>query len=186
MCLRVKKKTDGGLTISFLFISLLLLRAFYYLSKWYPHAELASRAGIFYAALVASSAFGGLLAYGMFQIRDDGYFQWSYLFFLEGGLTVLWALLLGISLPSEPHQAWFLSPLERRAASMRVNMEAGNSPAGQDNFEWRQALRDLMTAHVLLRFIMNFLGGTILTSNANFLAMIVKRLGYGTVKTNLV
>ncbi|KAL3956154.1 hypothetical protein ACCO45_009000 [Purpureocillium lilacinum] len=36
----------------------------YYLSIWYTRAELATRIGIFYAALVASSAFGGLFAYG--------------------------------------------------------------------------------------------------------------------------
>ena len=65
----------------------------FYLSLFYTRVEIASRIAIFYAGAVVASAFGGLLAYGMFQITPSGgLFVWSYLFILEGCLTVVIAI----------------------------------------------------------------------------------------------
>ena len=156
----------------------------YYLSIWYTRRELASRIGIFYAALVASSAFGGLLAYGMFQITNETYFRWSYLFFLEGALTMTWAILLFFILPSGSQTAWFLTPAEKEVAHLRLEQDSVSTL--DLKFNWKEALSEFTTPHGYIRVCMAFVAGTILTSNANFLAMVVKRLGYSVVKTNLV
>ncbi|UNI22830.1 hypothetical protein JDV02_008683 [Purpureocillium takamizusanense] len=155
----------------------------YYLSIWYTRAELATRIGIFYAALVASSAFGGLFAYAIFHIHGGSRPNWSYLFSLEGGLTILWALVLLALLPSSSASAWFLTDEERATACARLEQDSVTSLEG--GFSWREAFGEFRTVHGYIRIVLSFTAGVTLTSNANFLAMIVKRLGYSVIKTNL-
>ncbi|CAK7231728.1 hypothetical protein SBRCBS47491_008029 [Sporothrix bragantina] len=162
-----------------------LASVIYYLSTWYTRRELASRIGIFYAALVASSAFGGLFAYGMFQIKNEKYFRWSYLFFLEGGLTMAWALVIYIAMPSSPQTAWFLNQNEKIVAQQRLEQDSISSSLESTKFRWKEALSEFTTLHGYIRLCLSFVGGTVLTSNANFLAIVVQRLGYSVVKTNL-
>ncbi|CEJ62628.1 hypothetical protein PMG11_11123 [Penicillium brasilianum] len=160
-----------------------LASVLYYLSIWYTRKELASRIGIFYAALTASSAFGGLFAYGMFQIKNDMYFRWSYLFFLEGGLTMAWAIFMFFVLPSDTQRAWFLTQAEKEVARLRLEQDSVTTLNAK--FSWRESLSEFSTPHGYIRICLSFVGGTILTSNANFLVIVVERLGYDVVKTNL-
>ncbi|KAM5362082.1 hypothetical protein ACJZ2D_012749 [Fusarium nematophilum] len=156
----------------------------YYLSIWYTRKELASRIGIFYAALTASSAFGGLLAYGMFQITpSSGYFRWSYLFFLEGGMAVLWSIISFFVLPVNTQSAWFLNRTEKEVAVLRLEHDSVQSLSTK--FSWGESLSEFTTPHGYIRVTLSFIMGVILTSNANFLAMIIRRLGHGVVKTQL-
>ncbi|KAH7014555.1 major facilitator superfamily domain-containing protein [Microdochium trichocladiopsis] len=156
----------------------------YYLSVWYTRKELGSRLGIFYGSLVASSAFGGLLAYGMFQVKPGpGYFRWSYLFFLEGGMTTLWAVVCFFLVPSDTQSAWFLNEAEKQAAKARLQKDSVETSEG--NFNLGQALSEFKTPHGWIRIVIVFVAGTVLTSNANFLAMVVTRLGLSVIQTNL-
>ncbi|KAJ5556233.1 retrograde regulation protein 2 [Penicillium frequentans] len=160
-----------------------LASVIYYLSIWYTRKELAGRLGIFYGALVASSAFGGLLAYGVFHITSGPYPAWAYLFFVEGSVTVFWAVVIICVLPADCEHAWFLNKMERNVARLRVELDLG---AKFDNrFDWKESLSEFKTFHPYLRAVMGFSNGVVLTSNSNFLAMIVERMGYSTVKTNL-
>ncbi len=53
-------------------------------------------------------------------------------------------------------------------------------------FSWNEALSEFRTWHVYVRAVIAFTFGVLLNSNANFLPIITQRLGYDTVKTNLV
>lgn len=156
----------------------------YYLSTFYTRQELASRIGLFYAALVGSSAFGGLLAYGMFQIKNETYFQWSYLFFLEGSLGLFWAIITYLILPQKIQTAWFLNHEEKRIAIYRLEQDSVTTM--DTKFSWSESFSEFRGPHGWIRIIIAFVGGTVLASNANFLAIIVKRLGFTVIKTNLV
>lgn len=56
----------------------------YYQTTFYRRGELARRLAIFYAASSIASAFGGLLSYGVFQIKGGSLASWRYLFVIEG------------------------------------------------------------------------------------------------------
>lgn len=56
----------------------------YYQTTFYRRGELARRLAIFYAASSIASAFGGLLAFGVFQIEGGSIANWRYLFVIEG------------------------------------------------------------------------------------------------------
>ena len=56
----------------------------FYLTTFYKRTELAGRLSIFYAASEIAGAFTGLIAYGVFQIKDSHLHGWQYLFLIEG------------------------------------------------------------------------------------------------------
>ncbi|CAH0047345.1 unnamed protein product [Clonostachys solani] len=168
-----------------IFESGFLASVFYYLSVWYTRSELATRIGIFYGALVASSAFGGLLSYGMFQVTaQNGYFRWSYLFFLEGGLTVCWSLVVFFFLPSDVQSAWFLTESEKTTAIERLKRDSVESL--DSSYTLSEFFTEFKAPHIYIRLISTFIQGVTLTSNANFLAMIIKGLHFSTIRTNLL
>jgi MFS family permease len=154
------------------------------LSTWYTRKELAKRIGIFYAASVAASAFGGLLAFGVFHIHSSTMFSWSYLFILEGCLTVLVAILGLFVLPKSPRKAFFLSEEEKDIAERRILLDSVEYL--ENRFNWSEALYEFKSVHVYIRMLIMCSAGILVSSNGNFLAPIVASLGFSTVKTNLV
>lgn len=158
--------------------------AVYYLSLWYTRKEIALRIGIFYSALVASSAFGGLISYGVFQMKNTGKRQWFYLFIIEGSLTMIFGLITLIVIPKDIRSCHFLTDAEKKVAEDRILLDSVQSLSNK--FSWSEALSEFRTVHPYIRIIIGITYSTLLNSNTNFLAIIVGRLGYNTVKTNLV
>jgi hypothetical protein len=111
-----------------------------YLSLFYTRYEFARRLGIFYGQYAIAGALGGLLAYGVFSkfphsnsgagSPADGWRAWQVLFLLEGGSTIILALIGFVWLPHNAKTAWFLSPAERAWAEERIkrDMDGGILP----------------------------------------------------------
>lgn len=159
-------------------------RVVYYLSLFYTRGEIASRIGIFYAALTSSSAFGGLISFGVFQMKKTGHTQWFYLFVIEGTLTLAIAIACFFLLPRDIRSAYFFTDEEKDTAEKRILADSVESL--EIKFKWKEAITEFVTAHPYIRMITGITFGTVLNSNSSFLAIIVSRLGYDTVKTNLV
>lgn len=155
----------------------------YYLSTWYTRRELASRIGIFYAASVAASAFGGLLAFGAFHIHNSKMYSWTYLFILEGCITVLVSTLAFFVLPKSPRHAFFLNENEKKVAEQRILLDSVEYL--ENRFVWSEALYEFKSIHIYIRMVIMCSAGVLVSANGNFLAIITASLGYSTVKTNL-
>lgn len=56
----------------------------FYLTTFYKRTELARRLCTYYAAAQIAGAFNGLIAYGVFQIKNGHLKGWQYLFLIEG------------------------------------------------------------------------------------------------------
>ncbi len=112
-----------------------------YLSLFYTRYEFGRRLGLFYGQYAVAGALGGILSYVVFSAfpSDDnaqsghlarqnraeagtnvGWKPWQMLFLLEGGLTILIALLGICWLPRSAGSAWFLRGDEREWAERRV------------------------------------------------------------------
>lgn len=100
-----------------------------YLSLFYTRFEFGRRLSLFYGQAAVGGALGGVISYFVFkhfpeqhgsQPDPDRWHSWQVLFILEGGLTVVVALLGYFWLPHSVETAWFLTPEERRYASSRV------------------------------------------------------------------
>lgn len=160
-------------------------RVVFYLSKWYTRGEIASRIAIFYAGAVIASAFGGLLAFGMFQVKPSGnLFVWSYLFILEGCVTCLVAIIAYFVLPKDISNAYFLTPMEKAVAEKRMQLESMENRS--EKWVWSEAVSEFKTVHGYARLMIALSVGILPNSSANFLAIMVVRFGYSVTKTNLV
>lgn len=106
-----------------------------YLSLFYTRFEFGRRLSLFYGQAAVGGALGGLLSYAVFsRFGDDvaeggkevhsasntGWKSWQILFFLEGVLTIIVALIGYFWLPHSAGTAWFLTPDEREYATQRV------------------------------------------------------------------
>ncbi|KAL1894465.1 hypothetical protein Cpir12675_003642 [Ceratocystis pirilliformis] len=165
------------------FAGILALRWFLGMAEFYRRGELARRLAIFYAAQSIASAFGGLLAYGVFHIKGGALASWRYLFAIEGSGTILVSLFTMWYLPKSSSEASFLNQDEKKLAYHRMAIDS-SSKVNQP-FDLKDALKIFRqpTSYIILAIQMCL--GVPLQSVSLFLPQIVARLGYGAAKTNL-
>ncbi|OJT12251.1 hypothetical protein TRAPUB_11185 [Trametes pubescens] len=148
----------------------------FYLCTWYPKAEQAKRIAIFSSASSVAGAFGGLLAFAIEKMGGiGGLAGWSWIFFLEGLLTVMVAAIAYFVMYDYPETAPFLTESER--AWLVHTLRTDNTGLSKD-LKWRflaQALRDphsyLMISLLFFIFIPSY-------SSALFLPTIISGLGF--------
>lgn len=166
-----------------IFESAMLPGVVFYLSTFYKRSELASRVGLFYAAAAIAGAFSGLIAFGVFQIKNPKYHGWQYLFWIEGASTCAFAIFAYFWLPRSPSTWSFLT--ERQRAIARSRILADSSVTVDEKLDIRDAFRPLKEPLYWLWAIISLSLGVPLASVNNFLPQIVASLGYSTIKTNL-
>ena len=155
----------------------------YYQTSFYRRGELARRLAIFYAASNIAYAFGGLLAFGVFQIQGGAIASWRYLFVLEGSLTVLFSIVAFLFLPYSAAHAKFLNEEEKKLAFYRIQVDS--SAIVNEKFNLRDAARIFKQPTSWIILGIEICLGVPLQGVALFLPQIVERLGYNTVQTNL-
>ncbi|KAK4969888.1 hypothetical protein LTR66_011624 [Elasticomyces elasticus] len=186
-------KSYAGLLVARFFLGLceggLLGGMIIYLAMFYRRHQMLYRIGLFYCAAPLSGAFGGLLATGLAEIRSGSYKRWPFIFFVEGGITILFGILTIFFLPHTPSEAKFLTPEERVAAVARMKLDShGSSPAddvAHETFSWHWVRAALLNWNTILLSINFFAIITPIYSFSLFLPTIIKSLGYTSVKAQL-
>ncbi|ETW84071.1 major facilitator superfamily [Heterobasidion irregulare TC 32-1] len=97
------------------------------LSKWYKRSELGLRTALLSCGSLISNAFGTLIASGILNGMEGklGRAAWRWLFYIEGSLTVLVAIIAIFVLPDFPDSSHFLSEQETRLAILRMEEDVG-------------------------------------------------------------
>jgi len=186
-----------------------------YLSFFYPKYDLAVRIGLFYGQYAVAGAFSGsigeclapllnfyakesltdnFLAYGIFQIPNGSLRNWQYLFIIEGSLTCLVAVIAWILLPSTTSSAWFLNEDERSYATDRVAIEttsytqdgANDDSAGMTSPTRRDVLETAKDWKLWFVLLFNICASVPSQAFSVFLPLVVRGLGYSSIKANLV
>lgn len=158
----------------------------YYLTLWYPRYRLQYRVGVFFGAASVAGAFSGLLAYVIsFLNGKGGLLGWSWIFILEGILTVFAGVLALVVMVDFPSTAKFLTPEERSYVVWRKKYD--NSSVGEEeHFEMRHfwsAVSDWQVwLHVLI--YMSIIGP--LYGITFFLPSIINSFGYSTAISQLL
>lgn len=113
-----------------------------YIGMVYKKEERGKRAAMIFAFSAFSSAFGGLLAFGLTQINGpNGFSGWRWLFVVEGIITILIVPLYWFVFPNDARTAWFLTEDEKRMVRARYIL---NPHWGiDDEFSWR-AITDVL------------------------------------------
>ncbi|KZM24792.1 uncharacterized protein EKO05_0003540 [Ascochyta rabiei] len=124
-----------------------------YLSLFYTRFEFGRRLSLFYGQAAVGGALGGIISYFVFKHFpdrhgddadvDSRWQSWQVLFLLEGGLTVVVALVGYVWLPHSVETAWFLSPKERRYASSRVVKDRAAQEGGTASTKHRDSNDEL-------------------------------------------
>ncbi|KAG5343087.1 hypothetical protein C0989_000077 [Termitomyces sp. Mn162] len=101
--------------------------ALFLLSKWYKKNELGLRTAILYCGSIISNAFGALMASGILSGMDGklGRAAWRWLFYIEGALTIAFAILAIFVLPDFPANTRWLTAEERALALRRMEEDVG-------------------------------------------------------------
>ncbi|KAK7728636.1 hypothetical protein SLS63_006497 [Diaporthe eres] len=158
--------------------------AVFYLTLFYTRGELGFRIALFFGSALLAGAFSGLLAFGVFQIRDSHVKGWMWLFIIEGGMTVIMGIVAFFWLPATPATAWFLTEEEKAMAKMR-QLRDGSGQVGE-TFTLKDCFRSWNDRKFAVWCIISFTYPVAFATTANFLPLILKRLGYSTVITNLL
>lgn len=105
------------------------------LSKWYTRRELTLRNAILFGGNLISNAFSGLLAAGILSNMDGvlGHAAWSWLFYIEGGITIFIAIIGAILLPDLPSNTRWFTEEELQVAQLRMAEDVGE--ADEDSSE---------------------------------------------------
>ncbi|KAI8996645.1 MFS general substrate transporter [Trametes punicea] len=86
----------------------------YYLTLWYPRFMLQYRIGLFWGGAAFAGAFSGLLAYGIsFMSGTAGLLGWSWIFIIEGLISVVVGVIAYFLFVDYPHAAKFLTAGEK-------------------------------------------------------------------------
>lgn len=107
-----------------------------------------------------------------------------WLFIIEGSLTVVLGVLGFFWLPASPSTAWFLTNEEKAVAKSR-HLRDGSGSIG-DRFRLQDCFCNWRDCKFAVWCIISFTYPVAFSTTANFLPLILQRLGFGTVVTNLL
>ncbi|KAJ7034654.1 MFS general substrate transporter [Mycena alexandri] len=162
----------------------LLPGATFYLSQWYPRSAYGQRMGLFISASTMAGAFGGLLAYGIEKMNGlRNLSGWSWIFLVEGAVTMLIAFLGLLFLPDYPEKAKFLTEKERAYLVRRlVEDSAGLSKKFRIKYFW-QAMQDYNSYLLSLLFLSAVIPAYCF---AIFIPTIIEELGFSQANAQLM
>ncbi|KAF2764895.1 MFS general substrate transporter [Teratosphaeria nubilosa] len=163
----------------------------FYLSFFFRKDELAFRIGLFISAAPLATSFASSLAWAIGSLGDrTGIASWRLLFLLEGFPACLVAVWAWSWLPDEPATARWLTPRERKIATLRMRKEArsdGFSYKKSSNinisrhiakFQWAEVFRTLSDLKAYLMAAMFFCCNVAFSSMPVFLPTILSSMGF--------
>ncbi|WYZ38398.1 hypothetical protein EsH8_III_000312 [Colletotrichum jinshuiense] len=158
--------------------------AVFYLTLFYTRGELGFRIALFFGSALLASAFSGLISFGVFRIQHPHVHGWMWLFIIEGALTVIFGIVAFWWLPANPQTAWFLGKAEREVATLR-SLRDGTHDV-EEKFSLQQSFHTWNDWKFPIWCIISFTYPVAFATTANFLPLVIGRLGYNKVMTNLL
>ncbi|KAF4595991.1 Major facilitator superfamily transporter [Ophiocordyceps camponoti-floridani] len=158
------------------------------LSKLYTRRELSTRNAILYCGNLISNAFSALVGAAVLSNMQGvlGHAAWRWLFFIEGGTTMVIAVAAAFILPDLPHNTRGLTPEERLVAQLRMTEDVGEADVDDEDQGvfggLIMALSDVKVYVVMFTVTAYILG---LSFNA-FFPTLTGTLGFGYVPTLLM
>ncbi|KAI1870415.1 uncharacterized protein JN550_005343 [Neoarthrinium moseri] len=148
----------------------------YYITQWYCRHETGFRMALFFSAATLAGAFGGILARGIAEMSGvGGLSAWSWIFILEGLLSILVSFTAYWAIYDYPATAQFLTSAERDEVERRLLQDSGHLSNDFDmKYVW-QAIKDWK---IYIFMLICMTGFCPIYSFALFLPTIIKNMGY--------
>ncbi|EMC95000.1 hypothetical protein BAUCODRAFT_521364 [Baudoinia panamericana UAMH 10762] len=150
---------------------------------WYTRRQQPIRMGLWYTANGFGIALGGLLGFGIGNIRGK-LPSWKFEFLIIGALCLIWGIVMYIFLPDSPVTAKGLSLREKRIAVERLR----ENQTGIENkhLKWYQIREALADIKLYLFFLLGVVGNIPNGGISNFGTLIIKGFGFSTLVTTLM
>ncbi|EOD52727.1 putative mfs allantoate protein [Neofusicoccum parvum UCRNP2] len=157
--------------------------AFFYIDKTTLSRQQPVRIGLWYTANGFGIALGGLLGYGIGQIKG-ALPSWKYEFLIIGALCCTWGIVMFIFLPDSPVTAPMLSQKEKRLAVERLR----ENQTGVENkhFKAYQAAEAFKDPKTYIFFVIGLVCNAPNGGISNFGTIIIKGFGYSTLVTTIL
>jgi MFS family permease len=155
-----------------------------YIGMVYLKSEMSMRSAVYYCFSAIAGAIGGLLASAIANINAGGLPSWSWLFIIEGLITILAVPFVWFLFPKDPRTAWFLNEEERNV--MRLRYELNPHLSIEEEFSWSKVLEAFKDPKTYIHAIMEFSVDLSLFSFTTFLPAIIKGIGYTSVQAQLL
>ncbi|GES65217.1 MFS general substrate transporter [Aspergillus terreus] len=157
--------------------------ATFYFTLFYTRGEMGFRLAIMQSFAVLASAFSGLISFGVFQIGYPAVHGWQWLFIIEGAMTLITGIVSFWWLPDNAQTAWFLNDRERAAATARLLRDTSSEV--ETKLDLKSCFRTWKDWKFPIWCIITFTYPVAYATAMNFFPLIVQRLGYSVIKTNL-
>ncbi|KAI1365458.1 high-affinity nicotinic acid transporter [Xylaria arbuscula] len=143
-----------------------------YITMVYNREEQGLRFAYLFAATAFSGMFGGLVATGITRIGEyHGIQSWSWLYIIEGSVSLLVIPWAWYGLPAYPAHAKWWTPEER--ATMEARELKRQEYMGAEKFEWKQTISALKEWRVYTGALIQFFQDIILYGYSTFLPSIL-------------
>ncbi|RYP85757.1 hypothetical protein DL770_004988 [Monosporascus sp. CRB-9-2] len=159
------------------FMSLIYLPGVnYYITQWYRKSECGFRMALFFSAATLAGAFGGILARGIAEMHGvGGLSAWSWIFILEGLLSIIVSFTAYWAIYDYPATATFLTTKERIEVERRLDEDHGHLSNDFDvKYVW-QAIKDWK---IYIHMMICNAGFCPIYSFALFSPTIIRNMGY--------
>lgn len=162
--------------------------ALFLISGWYKPDEIATRTALVSSGISISSAFGSLFASGILHGMQGklGQAAWRWLFYIEGGITILVAVCAFFILPDFPHNTKWLTPEERALAISRLLGDGYGKPDVLGKRTTMQGLWDAVSDWKVWWFSVAFMIQYIAQSFFAYFPTLCATLGYDATTTLLL
>ncbi|CAH7685352.1 major facilitator superfamily domain-containing protein [Phakopsora pachyrhizi] len=166
-----------------------------YLSSFYTRTDLQLRIALFYSTTCLAGMCSGFLTYAItFLDGALGLAGWSWVFIVEGIITLLTGLFGFFVMASVPADAKFLTKEEKSIILLRLARDRCPILGGEPSTEKResissikhQLLQSIKSPHVILFCVSFFLAGSNMNSLAYFGPSIVESFGLTRTDTQLL
>ncbi|WP_343653518.1 MFS transporter [Herbaspirillum sp.] len=105
----------------------------YYFTQWLPNHERGRAMAVFLSGSAIASILSGPITGALLLIEGGGLHGWQWMFLIEGGVSMLFCVVVWMVLDSAPADAKWLSPEQREALTAVIAAEqelrAANRPA---------------------------------------------------------
>lgn len=156
----------------------------FYITMWYRRHECGYRMALFFSAATLAGAFGGLLARGIAEMDGVGnYPGWSWIFILEGLLTLFVAIAAYWIIKDYPETADFLTPAQKHEVHRRLKLDRTSLA---DEFNMKYFFHAIKDPKIYLHMLITIGIYTPLYSISLFLPTIVANMGYTAAKSQLM
>lgn len=158
------------------------------LSKWYTKRELTTRNAILFCGNLISNAFSALVGAAVLSNMEGtlGHRAWRWLYWIEGAVTMLIAIVAAFILPDLPHNSRGFTQEERDIAVLRMTEDVGEADtdsADESPFAGLiMVVKDVKVYLMMLTFTAYVVG---LSFNA-FFPTLTQTLGFGYIPTLLM